>query len=274
MQLTKAETWKLWHIPLKQAFEAKPSGYVVTNNYPRHSFSITTAQLSYNVANPNAGDFDIRISKRNKTSHYHLRLSVLPEASVTLVTTETETPLINTFFARGKPDKIGENLKEYMETPALYYGFPIRVTGVVDSNVAVLKKTVAVNNKFTALPRLLQELKHYAIANKLTVMQPPMLQFQQLRNDSLDIVMMLTVNKPGPDKENISCAKMPARGRMLIGRFRGKFADRTRLNSALEKYILDKNLEMIVSSYEKYYSHPLPEHEMSEVAMEIYYPIL
>jgi effector-binding domain-containing protein len=274
MQLNKAERWKLWHIPLKQAFEARPSGYEVINNYSQHSFSIRTGQLSYNVANSNAGDFDIKVSKKNKTSHCRLRLSVLPEASFTMVTSETETPLIYTLFPLGKPDEIGENLKEFMETPGLYYGFPIQVTGVVDSNVAVLKKTVAVNEKFTALPRLLEDLKHYANANKLTIMQPPMLQFQQLGKDSLDIVMMLTVNKPGPNKSNISCSKMPVRGRMLIGRFKGKFIDRTQLNSAMEKYILDKNLESIVSSYEKYYSYPLPEHEISEVDVEIYYPIL
>jgi effector-binding domain-containing protein len=67
---------------------------------------------------------------------------------------------------------------------------------------------------------------------------------------------------------------MPARGRMLVGRFKGKFIDRTQLNGALDKYIVDKNLESIVSSYEKYFSYPLPEHDSSEVDLEIYYPIL
>jgi effector-binding domain-containing protein len=273
-QLDKAEKWKLWHMPLKQAYKARPSDYVVTNDYAWHSFSIKTAELSYNVSNPSAGDFDIKISNKNNTSQCRLRLSVLSETSSTLVTTEIKTPLINVLFNPGKQDQIVENLKGFMETPALYYSFPIRVAGVVDTNVAVLKKTVTLNNKFSVLPRLLQDLKNYANANDLTVMQPPMLQFQQQRKDSLDIVMMLSVNKPGPDKSNIKCAKMPVRGRMLIGRFRGKFADRMQLNSALEKYIFDKNLEIVVSSYEKYYSFPLPTHEMSDVDLEIYYPIL
>jgi effector-binding domain-containing protein len=86
--------------------------------------------------------------------------------------------------------------------------------------------------------------------------------------------MMLAVDKLGPDKEGIRCSKMPVNGRMLVGRFKGKFSDRTQLNAALERYILDKKLESIVTSYEKYYSSPLPVNELSEVEIEIYYPIL
>lgn len=278
IQLNKAERWKLWHKPLKQAYKAKPSGYVVINNYRQHRFAITTAQFSYHIANPNAGEFEIEVLTKNRKSCCRISLSVLPASSFTKVLMETETRLFNTFFPVGKKGEIcqqlHEELKEFMETPSLYYGFPIQSKGVVDTNVAVLKNTVASNEKFAALPGLLKDLNHYASTNKLTVLQPPMLQFQQIGEDSLQVVMMLAINKTGPIHKRIICRKMPANGRMLVGRFKGKFKDRTQLNAALEKYILDNNLETLVNSYEKYYSYPLPTGEVSEVDLEIYYPIL
>lgn len=278
MQLNKAERWKLWHVPLKQAFAAKPSGYVVTNNYPQQQFKIKTAHLTYNVLNRDAANFKISVLQNYITSQCSVYLSVLPGTNFTKVVSETKAPLIKTLFAPGNKDDIGKmiskDLKEFIETPELYYGFSIQVRGVVDSNIAVLKKTVAVDEKFTTLAGMLNKLNQYANTNKLTVLQPPMLQFQPLSNDSLTIVMMLAVNKQGPSENNINCSKMPVNGRMLVGRFRGKFADRTQLNAAMEKYIFDKNLESIVNSYEKYYSNPLPQNELSTVDMEIYYPII
>ena len=251
---------------------------MVTNDYSQHIFSIKTPQLSYTITNPDAGTFKIRVLEKGKPLYCRLRLSIIPGTTSTAVVSDTKTTMINTLFANDRQHEIAneicKNLKEFMETPGLYYGFPIHVRGVIDSNVAVLKKTVAVNEKFSILPRLLEDLKRYASTNKLTVMQPPMLQFDQFGKDSLNIVMMLAVNKPGPNENSIRCGKMPARGRMLVGRFEGKFIDRTQLNGALDKYIVDKNLESIVSSYEKYFSYPLPEHDSSEVDLEIYYPIL
>lgn len=278
MQLNKAERWKLWHTPLKQAFEATPKSYYVSNNYNQHIFYINTPQLSYTIANPTAGNFEIKIVEKNKASPSRLQLYVIPVTTFTKVVTKTKTAFINTLLPTSRQDgmanKIGEDLKVFMETPALYYGFPIQLSGVVDTNIAVLKKTVAVQEKFSVLPTLLQELKQYASTNKLTVMQPPMLQFHQAGKDSLNIVMMLAIDKQGPNGNNIICATMPAGGRMLVGKFSGKFADRTKLNAALEQFILDKNLENIVNSYEKYYSYPLPEHELAEINIEIYYPII
>lgn len=278
MQLNNAEKWKLWHMPLKKAFEAKPSDYEVKNNYNQHIFFINTPQLSYTITNPDAGNFEIKVVEENKASYCKLQLSIIPETPFTKVVSETKSALIKSLFSTSRQDEIAEkickDLNVFMETPGLYYGFPIQLKGVVDTNVAVLKKIVAVKEKFKVLPTLLEDLKQYANTNKLTVMQPPMLQFHHHGKDSLNIVMMLALNKPGPIINNIICAKMPSGGRMLVGKFSGKFADRTRLYAAMEKYILDKNLESIVNSYEKYHSYPLPKNEHSEVDLEIYYPII
>jgi hypothetical protein len=273
--LNQAEKWKLWHIPLKQAFGAEPSGYEVINS--QHKFSITTPQLSYSIANPIAGNFEIEVLGENKRSNCRLSLSVLPQTNFTKLEAETETRLINAIFSSDNGEigkKIGSHLKEFMETPGLYYGFPIQIKSVVDSNVAVSKMTVSSDEKFTSLPRLLKRLEQYASKHKLQVLQPPMLQFQQSGKDSLTIVMMLTLNKPGPDENGIKCSKMPANGRMLVGRFSGKFIDRMQLAAAMDKFIFDKNLENLATNYEKYYSRPLPLNEESEVDLEMYYPIL
>jgi hypothetical protein len=277
LQLNNAEKWKLWHIPLTQAFRAEPSGYVVQNQDSENRFTITTPQLSYSIANPIAGNFEIEVLHKKKRWNCQLSLSVLPQTNFTKLEAETKTRLINAIFSSDNEEigkKIGKHLKEFMETPGLYYGFPIQIKPVVDSNVAVLKKTVSSDEKFTSLPRLLKHLEQYVSKHKLQVLQPPMLQFQQPGKDSLAIVMMLALNKPGPDENGIKCSKMPANGRMLVGRFSGKFVDRTQLAAAMDKFIFDKNLENLATNYEKYYSRPLPVNEASEVDMEMYYPIL
>jgi hypothetical protein len=68
LQLNNAEKWKLWHIPLQQQFRAEPSGYVVQNQDSKHRFTITTPQLSYSIANPIAGNFEIEVLHKKKRS--------------------------------------------------------------------------------------------------------------------------------------------------------------------------------------------------------------
>lgn len=278
MQLNNADNWKKWHPDIKTAFEKDSTRCSTTRDYKNHFFKISTPLLTFSVESPSSIHFKIKSVEKNKSLHYDIFLSATPDINLTEVFIENHISLFDWMFSYGKHQTNKTNfmdyLKEFMENDSLYYGFPIEIRKVADSNVASLNKHVAIREKFTVLDTVFKELKEYVIYNQLTIMGAPMLQFTELLNDSISVLGMLSVNKQANNKNKIRCMKMPVNGRMLVGYYKGKFKDRIKLYSAMQQYLLDKNIVSIVSSYENYQNGKLPQNEDSVVEIELYFPIL
>jgi len=277
-QINNAANWKKWNNSLKKDLLLDSSKYTVTNDYSLHTFSIATPQQSFMVKSPTGNRFEITNKRNGRKFHYDVLLATDKKSNSTNLVIEEKLSLFASIFSLNKNEKPDTNifnyLKKFMETDSLYYGFPIEIRKVVDSNVVVLNRHIIAEEKFVVPSDMLKELKAYTTANELTITEPLMLQYSNLPPDSLNVLTMLSVNKPMGKKSNIRFMKMPVNGRMLVGYFKGKFKDRIQLQIAMQQYILDKNIYSIVGSYEKYVNNNLPENEDSIVEIEMYFPIL
>ena len=161
-----------------------------------------------------------------------------------------------------------------MENDSLYYGYPIEIRNVADTNVVVLNRQVATKEKFTVLDTMFKKLNAYVLLYQLTIMGAPMMQYNELPSDSVSVLTMLAVNKQAKNNNKIRSVRMPINGRMLVGYYEGKYKDRIKLKTAMQQYILDKNITNIVNTYEKLLNGKLPKNDETLVKMEIYFPIL
>ncbi|MEO6358725.1 MAG: hypothetical protein ABIO56_18960 [Ferruginibacter sp.] len=277
-QLIHAEKWKKWNIDLKSEAEKNNNKCTILNDFKQHSFTISTPHQSISVISPSGTRFEVSEKRNGASNNYIVSLSADIDNKKTIVTTEKKNSLFTKLFWAGKnklpDDNILYPLKKFMETDSLYYGFAIEIKKVVDSIVIVLNRQIPLDQKFLVTPSMLKTLHDYTAVKKISINQPLILQYIGLPNDSISVLTMLSVNKKVPDKDKIRCMKMPVKGRMLVGYFKGKFKDRIQLQVAMQQYILDNNLNSIVGSYEKYLNNKLPESENDAIEIEMYYPIL
>lgn len=278
-QLNNAANWKKWNAGLKVAFKNDSANCVVITDYQQHRFTIKTANQSIEVKSHSSSNFEVTIGKGGNSGLYKVSLTAGKDVKSATVFTEKKTSLFSSIFLPAHSKTVTENfihsLKVFMETDSLFYGFNISVEPVIDTNVVIYKKQVSNAVKFSVLPQLYKNLQNYIAFNNLKILQPPMMLFTYLPNDSVSVVAMLAVNKPAAAKnDSIRCLQMPVKGRMLVGKFKGKYKDRIQLQTAMQQYCLDKNIISIVSSYDKFTNNRVPENEETIVEMEIHFPIM
>lgn len=277
-QLNNADNWKKWDTDLKNAAENDSAKYIVINDYQQHCFSINTSQQFIQVKSRSSNHFEITIQKEGNTSLYEVMLSSGKDFKSTVVITEKKVSVFLSILSSAKNKTNGEQfinyLKTFLETDSLYYGFSISIQPVMDSNIVIYKRQVSSAEKFSVLQQMYGTLKDYIYINHLEIMQPPILLYNSISNDSVTAVTMFAVNKTAPNNDSVRCMKMPVKGRMLVGKFRGKYKDRIQLQTAMQQYCLDKNIISIVSSYDKFTDNRVPENEDTIVEMEIHFPIL
>jgi hypothetical protein len=278
-QLNNAVNWKKWNADLKVAFKNDSANYMVNNDYQQHRFTIQTANQSILVKSHSSSNFEVTIGKRGNSGLYNISLTAGRDVNSATVFMEKKTSLFSKIFLSAHSKFVKENfihsLKAFMETDSLYYGFSINIEPVIDTNVVIIKKQASNAVKFSVLPQLYKSLQNYIAVNNLKILQPPMMLFTYLPNDSVSVVAMLAVNKPAAAKnDSIRCLQMPVKGRMLVGKFKGKYKDRIQLQTAMQQYCLDKNIISIVSSYDKFIDNRVPKNEETIVEMEIHFPIM
>jgi effector-binding domain-containing protein len=169
---------------------------------------------------------------------------------------------------------IAQNLKNYFNTPMLFYGYKIVKTGVVDTDFVTLSKVVLKQKTYTTAFTLQQSLFDYAKKNDLKCLDYPFLIIYPKTADSAIVTSMLTIiDKKIGYNTQVNYLPMPKNGKMLIGYFKGEYRKRSLLYNAMEKYIARNGTIMVANSFEKFLNKKLPKNDSSVVDMALYYPI-
>jgi effector-binding domain-containing protein len=278
-QLRNPEKWADWNSSIKKACE-DATNCTVLADYPKHEFSVISPDQTILVKERNPTTFEIeKIENRIRYTHSYVTLAASPSSiDSTMVHSIFRVSLLKWLvsYVRGceqELDPVSE-LKNFMETPILYYQYPIDIRNVIDTIVLVNKKKVPLTQMYTVLPELFSQLRDHIKANDLSILQPPIAAFSITNKDSVTITTMNAVNRVLPfSKNNPNTFRMPKNGRMLVGSFKGKFLDRKALYESMERYVRDKKLTTLITSYEKYMDGKLPVSSDSQVELEVYFPI-
>lgn len=274
LQIVHVENWKNWYPEIKEAYKLNPAGYsfkkdsskkIDTISIPGKKFIIhTLTPMSYKVSevgNHLENNFVFTVfpgGAKNKMEIYLVNRS----------------PLIFTLFNINKAGKKALNgFRNYMETPEEFYGFDIKMAEIRDPIIASRVIKIKEKDVFNKIQTSLSDLMNYLNTSKLIKTGHFSISYIPLQGDSLQITVGIPVDKIATPVDGISCLSLPAKGKVLVGNYEGKFSERQKIYNAMTKYLTDQDLSIPAESFERYLNDSIPTSDSSKIRMELNYPV-
>jgi len=274
LQIVHVEDWKNWYPEIKEAYKSNPADYsfrkdssnkIDTIIIPGKKFIIhTLTPMSYNI------------SEVGNHMENNFAFTVFPggaknKMKIFLV---NRSPLIFTLL---NINKAGENalngFRNYMESPEEFYGFDIKMAEIRDPIIASLVTKIKEKDIFHQIQISFTDLMNYLNTNKLIKTGHISISYIPLQGDSLQITVGIPVDKVAAPADGISCLSLPAKGKVLVGNYEGKFSDRQKIYNAMTKYLTDHALSIPAESFERYLNDLIPTSDSSEIKIELDYPV-
>lgn len=164
-------------------------------------------------------------------------------------------------------------LKQFMEDPLSYYGFPISIIPVTDTLVLTRQAIVPAGEITRQLRQSDSDLVAYADANKLTGKPYRYVSRKDADHGMISIAVGIAVNKRTPVAKEMKFLKLPAGGRLLTGRTTGGSSRIRALFASMERYMEDKGLKRVADPLEKYEYLPGPGQDTAHTGVEVQIPI-
>ncbi len=275
-ELNAPADWKNWQVLLQLDYTKSPSLYHVTGDSASRSFSIKSSGHSFYIQKLSPVSFEVKQVTKGDTLFYNISvLSTVLPGYTNLLTTTSVNLFTYLFFKRERNQAFSTaaDLKSFIENSKAYYGYSFTVEKTIDTVVVVKETNVAKNSWHHQLSSIYKSLYSFIDRNHLMIMQPKIVSFKSISNDSFQIRAGIPVNKVSPENDDIKCLKMP-KGHILVGEYNGPYDKRRSLSTAMEKYIRNHSLDEIAVPYEKYLNDSIPETDTSVVSIKMYYPIL
>jgi predicted transcriptional regulator YdeE len=160
-------------------------------------------------------------------------------------------------------------LKQFMEDPLAYYGFPIGIIPVTDTLILTRQAVVPAGEINRQIRQSDSDLAAYADVNKLTGKPYRYVSRKDAGQGRFSVAVGIAVNKRAPDAKGMKFLELPAQGRLLAGRTTGGPARLKALFASMEKYMKDKGLKRVADPLEKYEHLPGPDTTHFDVEVQI-----
>ena len=273
-QVTDLRNWKHWY----PFFEEKDTSSL------HYSYSTTTVNSflhfdkhQYTIVNVNAAAITIKEETDGRAIYQSLTAEPDSFGRFTHVRwIKAITPFIwlKERFSLTREMRTGlNNLKIFMEDPNQLYGFPIEIRPTADTLVIIKEAVISKKDAHITLQGLYSDLHQYILSNNINSNGQRMAGFVTMENYKMKVTAGVPVNKKVPEKNGISYLRMPASGRMLVGKFEGAYQNINQLYNAMDRYIADKSLRKVALSYEKYLTDPQSSLDSLHMKIEVYFPI-
>lgn len=272
-QVQQPENWLHWHLALK-AFNKNNNAYKIKKNSLTKTveFILPTQQIVVHTLAPLHYEVtEIQANKKSGTYHFVIIPSTATD-SITVVVESRQTMAHKLLHKQNNFEKNIYSLKNFLETPLLLYGFPIKIRPVEDTVFLTMQTIVSKNNLYGSLPLLFQEMEAYAHKNKVAIVNHKMLSVVEAPTDSFKITAGLPVAHAVPNTNAIACVRMP-KGKLLTGIYKGSFRHRDSLYKAMDAYLIDHFLERVALPFDRFLNNSLPQNDSSMVHVETCYPI-
>jgi hypothetical protein len=146
-----------------------------------------------------------------------------------------------------------EALKGYMEDPRKLYGFEIGVRPVTDTLFVTRQAVVGEAEIAGVRPVLLDELRDYLAGHpEMGGQDSAIAGWEPLKTGLVNLVVGIPVNRPGPETDSIRFLRLPRGGRLLVGVLAGESTRIDSLRRAMDRYMVDKRLQLVAAPYEKW----------------------
>jgi effector-binding domain-containing protein len=275
-QINNPANWKNWHPAIRKAWENDSSECRIVKDSAGFTFIIFTPQHSFFVKVITPVTFEIQEKIKTHLSIYGFTVVATKRPNKINILSVRKQPLFYQVFSfideKAPADVTLQDLKSFVENRSQLYGFQLKIIQAEDTIFATRKGTVALSKLFTSLPDFFKSVNDYIDNNGLTAMSNKCVSYT-ITGDSVFIMTGIPVNKAASEKNGIMCMKIPFASKVLYAYFEGKFSERKAVYSAMEKYILDFNLEKAALPYEKYVNNILPASDSEQIKIEVFYPL-
>ncbi|NCD72516.1 hypothetical protein [Mucilaginibacter agri] len=144
------------------------------------------------------------------------------------------------------------DLKNFVESPNAIYGFPIQIVKVTDRVLCTTQKLVTKDSMLAQVPGMLKDIKAFLSRNSISVDKDYYyLSFFPVGN-KIELTVALPVTQEVQNGHGFKFLKFPADGRLLVGAYKGNYADLHQLYSAMDRYMADYHLTKVAQVLEAY----------------------
>jgi len=267
-QLGAAGNWQKWRSDLRKTWLTDSSKISIRKD--QNDFTLAYNDLTIQVKPVNGYSFSVTEQTEYGSLDYGFTLIPAKNPDEAMLSVTQRTSLIHYLF--GGEDLSATHaadLKRFMESPDLYYGFHIIKMHVTDTALVVTGKTVPGKDKFTEAAKLLDELRQYIAKNGLRQTQPLIAQFLPGRRDSIRLKIGIPVNKKAHSEAPFSYMTMPSSGYFYTTVFRGKFSDRQKAYAAIYHYFKDRTMQVPILPFDTYLDNKLPASDTDRVNIRV-----
>lgn len=169
------------------------------------------------------------------------------------------------------PAQLLRQVKESMEDPVKYYGFPISVVPVEDTFVLVKGGYAVKAGLQSRLLELYTSLQQYLDSIRYTGRAEKMFHVDSLGGDSVQVMAGLSLAKPVKAVPPFRLMTMP-RAHIVVGEYEGNYQEIYRVHQAMSNYMKDHNIMPVAMVYEKMLSEPRTAQDSLHVKVRVYHP--
>lgn len=261
--------WVKWRPDLRKNFAIDSSRIGVKKD--NSSFAIRYEGKALNVS------FKENIFNIKDTwdSNNNYTYTVIPEKDLkkTSVIASDKITLIGYLLSKFKSKPLAythiDDLKQFMETDSLLYGFNIFKNGVPGSYMIEVKRKTLTKDQFTEAAKMLEALQQFVKTRGAKKTQPLIAQFFPISSDSTQVNVGFYIDKEVKGEKDIMFARMPKGGPLYSILYKGKFSQRSKAYMALRQYYTDHYYQSAILPFETYLDDKLPTSHTDKVNIKV-----
>lgn len=268
--LLKPDNWEKWR-PDLQKIVKKDSNKI---SIQKHAGAFNIKYADFELKVHSGGEmFDVEDNSGNKTSYYSYLVVPQKDPKITSATVYRKTTLVN--YMVGKLTQVSfadthiTDLKNFIETDSLHYGYNILKTKVPENDLIETKKEVLEKDKFKEAAKMFSLLQQYIKAHNAGQVRPVIAQFLARGKDSVQVNVGLFVNKELKASRDIAFVRMPKGGPLYVAKFNGKFNQRGKVYASLKQYFTDHGYQSAILPFETYLDNKLPVSDTSKINIQV-----
>ena len=221
----------------------------------------------------------VKQTDRQKESLYSLLVKPTDASNTSSVEIRFRTNLMRLLIDElkslgpGSLNPVLKSLREYLENPKLFYGYPMEFTKITDTLVLTTTSEAAVGNVTDSLREMFVRLRSFVHQHSIPVTDSPIAYIQRIQATRKKLMAAIPVSKRAPTSGLLEFLHMPD-GRMLTVHFNGDYRNIQNAYIAADRYINDYNLKPVALPYERYLTYPVSASDSTRMKIRIYIPVL
>jgi effector-binding domain-containing protein len=273
-QFTDLRNWRNWNPELHALDTA-------SFNYSRLSFqvnSILQASTHQFTILKNSAAYILVKEQTGNTKEYHsiYAFSDSLGSFTRVIWIRALSPfqwIKETLFPRNEMENGLAHLKNFIEDPNQYYGFPIAIAPIEDTLVLTSTTRVLKKDLIKTILSLNHQIRQNAASNHIVLDQPLMASINPIQRDSIQVTAGIPVSEVKPINKDLAYLQMPKAGRMVIINYVGSYSGLAAAYTAMDKYIAEKRLHRAAIAYEKFLSGPPIEADNRQMTIKLCSPV-